>query len=317
MTDAEYIAMEKSTIVRSSRSRLLPLVRAGHRALSSVAPTLAARRAERRFLTPPRRRRPPAEIELLATARARPRRVGSRRIETWRWGAGPSVLLVHGWGGRGAQLGLFVAPLVARGFSVVTFDAPGHGASDRGVATLVEMTEALQAVAASCGQLAGIVAHSLGATVAARALYDGVDAGSIVLVGAAADLTGPAARFTETLGFSRVVRERMQRRIEERAGRPWSAFDVTALAPALVTPALVIHDRGDAEVPWQHGRVIARAWRGAELLLTDGLGHRGSLDDPDVIAAVVAFVTARTAERGIAAGGGDPQATPLEILMAG
>jgi len=39
------------------------------------------------------------------------------------------VLLVHGWGGRGAQLASFVEPLVARGFSVLTFDAPGHGAS--------------------------------------------------------------------------------------------------------------------------------------------------------------------------------------------
>jgi pimeloyl-ACP methyl ester carboxylesterase len=317
MTDAEYIAMQKSTIVRSSNLPLLPLVRAGHQALSLVAPALAARRAEQRFLTPPRRRRPRAEIELLATARARPLSVGSRRVETWMWGNGPSVLLVHGWGGRGAQLGRYVAPFVARGFSVVTFDAPGHGASDAGLVTLVEMTEALRAVAASRGPLAGIVAHSIGATVTARALYDGLDAGSAVLIGSAADLTGPAARFTETLGFSRAIRERMQRRIEERVGRPWSAFDVTALAPALVAPALVIHDRGDVEVPWQHGRVIARAWRGAELLLTDGLGHRGTLHDPDVIAAVVAFVTARTAERGIVPGESDSQATPLEILLAG
>jgi pimeloyl-ACP methyl ester carboxylesterase len=243
--------------------------------------------------------------------------VGSRRVETWMWGSGPTVLFVHGWGGRGAQLGRYVAPFVARGFSVVTFDAPGHGASDAGLVTLVEMTEALRAVAASRGPLAGIVAHSVGATVTVRALYDGLDAGAAALIGPAADLTGPATRFTETLGFSRPVRERMQRRIEERVGRPWSAFDVTALAPALLTPALVIHDRGDVEVPWQHGRVIARAWRGAELLLTDGLGHRGTLHDPDVIAAVVAFVAARTAERGIVAGAGDPQATPLEILLAG
>ena len=103
MTDAEYIAMEKSTIVRSSRdSRLTPLVRTGNRALSALAPALATRLAERLFLTPPRGRRPGEEIDLLATARARPMRVGARRIETWVWGVGPSVLLVHGWGGRGA-----------------------------------------------------------------------------------------------------------------------------------------------------------------------------------------------------------------------
>ena len=88
------------------------------------------------------------------------------------------------------------------------------------------------------------------------------------------------------------------------------------LAPALTQPLLVVHDRGDAEIPWQHGTALARAWPGAELLMTEGLGHRRVLRDPDVVAASVAFVAARLAERGIAiAIDADPQARPLEILL--
>jgi len=318
VTDAEYIAMQKSTIVRSETpSRLLPLVRTTNRALSHLAPELAARAAERLFLTPPRPRRPRAEIDLLRTARARPMQIGARRIETWAWGAGPSVLLVHGWGGRGAQLGAFVEPLVARGFSVVTFDAPGHGASDAGQVTIPEMTDAILAVAATRGPLAGIVAHSVGAAAATRALYEGLAAGAVVLVGPAADLIAPSVRFTAALGFTPAMRERMRRRIEARVGRSWSAFDAVALAPSLDAPLLVIHDRGDAEVPWQHGLAITHAWRGAGLLMTDGLGHRRILRDPDVVAAAVAFVNARTAARGTRASAeADPTATPLEILMS-
>ena len=319
MTDADYVRMEKSTIVRSFKPpRLIPLIRAGNRALSALAPALAARLAGRLFTTPPRSRRPKAEIGLLASARARPMQVGTRRIETWVWGAGPSVLLVHGWGGRGAQLGALIGPLVARGFSVVTFDAPGHGASDTGTVTIPEITSAIRAVAESRGPLAAIVAHSVGATAAVRALWEGLDAGAVVLVGPAADLVTPALRFSETFGFPREVREQMYRQSEERVGRSWSAFDAVALAPALAAPLLVIHDRGDAEIPWQHGAAIARSWRGAELLMTEGLGHRRILRDPDVVAAAAAFVAARAAERGIAATvDAEPQARPLEILMAG
>ncbi len=319
MTDAEFIAMQKSTIVRSpTASPLLPLVRAANRALSRVAPGLAARAAERQFLTPPRPRRPAAEIDLLRTARARSLQVGARRIETWVWGAGPSVLLVHGWGGRGAQLGAFVEPLVARGFSVVTFDAPGHGASDAGLVTIPEMTDAILAVAATRGPLAGLIAHSVGAAAATRALYEGLAARAVVLVGPAADLITPSVRFTAALGYTPAVRERMRERIEARVGRSWSAFDAAALAPSLDAPLLVIHDIGDAEVPWQHGLAITRAWRDAALLATDGLGHRRILRDPDVVAAAVAFVNARTAERGIReAAQADSQETPLELLMAG
>jgi len=298
MTDTEYIALQKSTIVRSNNpARLLGMARLGHAALSRLAPALAARIAELLFLTPPRHRRPPAEIELLARACARPMRIGARRIETWTWGTGPRVLLVHGWGGRGAQLGAFVAPLVARGFSVVTCDAPGHGASDRGPVTMPEITIALQEVAAARGPVAGLIAHSGGALVATRALYEGLDVGAAVYLAPAADLAGPALWFTETLGFSRAVRERMHRRIETRVGVPWNAFDVTALAPALDTPLLVIHDRGDGEVPWQHGAAIRAAWPRADMLTTDGLGHRRILRAPDVVTAAVSFI-AETTNRG-------------------
>jgi pimeloyl-ACP methyl ester carboxylesterase len=321
MTDADYLAMEKSTIVRSSNApRLRPLVRAGNRALSALAPAVAARLAERWFLTPPRPRRPAAEVALLATARARPLFIGTRHIELWLWGSGPSVLLVHGWGGRGTQLASFVEPLVARGFAVVTFDAPGHGASGSGMVTIPEMVAATRAAAAARGPLAGLVAHSVGATATARALYEGLDAGAAVLIGPAADLVAPAVQFTAALGFSRDVGERMHARIEARVGQPASAFDVTALARSLATPLLVIHDRGDAEVPWQHGRAITRAWRGASLLLTDGLGHRRILRDPDVVAATVAFLAARTEERRLAplpreaAETADPLGTLREVI---
>jgi pimeloyl-ACP methyl ester carboxylesterase len=282
-------------------------VRAGNRALSTVAPARAARLAERLFLTPPRSRRPAAEIALLAGARARPMRVGSRQIVVWTWGAGPRVLLVHGWGGRGAQLGAFVDPLVRRGFSVVAFDAPGHGAADVGPVTIPEMTAALREVAGERGRLAGLVADSVGAVTATRALLGGLDAAAAVFISPAADLVSAATRFTETLGFSRAVREAMQQRIAARLGLPWSAFDVTAMAPALDTPLLVVHDRGDGEVPWQHGMAITRAWRGAGLLLTDGLGHRRILRAPDVVGAALAFVARH---------GGDRQASTVRAGIA-
>src|SRR5262245_63019570 len=111
MTDAEFVDLEKSTIVRTQyQSRWRQLLWPSGRILSAVSPDLAARLAERLLLAPPRARRRTTELALLASARARPMRVGGRRIETWMWGRGPRVLLVHGWGGRGAELGAFVGP---------------------------------------------------------------------------------------------------------------------------------------------------------------------------------------------------------------
>jgi pimeloyl-ACP methyl ester carboxylesterase len=300
MTDRQFVDMMNSTIVRSKTSPALRLTKAAGRTLSFVAPATAARLAARRFLTPPVHRRPAAEIALIEHARARPLFVGERRIEMWTWGRGPAVLLVHGWSGRGAQLGAFVEPLVARGFSVVTFDAPGHGAAAPGMVTIPEMTAALQAVAATQRRLAGVLAHSVGAIVAARALYEGLATTAVVFLAPAAEMIGPATWFARALGLTPHAAALMRQRVEERVGKPWSAFDVAALAPALTAPLLAVHDRGDAELPWQHGRLIAAEWGGpAELVTTDGLGHRRIVRDPQVVGTTVAFLASRAAERGL------------------
>jgi pimeloyl-ACP methyl ester carboxylesterase len=63
----------------------------------------------------------------------------------------------------------------------------------------------------------------------------------------------------------------------------------------LRAPALVIHDRGDAMVPWTQGAALARAWPDARLLSTEGLGHGRILEHPQVTGAALAFLTGRSA----------------------
>jgi hypothetical protein len=43
----------------------------------------------------------------------------ARRLPVYSWGSGPTILLAHGWSGRGSQLGAFVEPLVEQGFRLV------------------------------------------------------------------------------------------------------------------------------------------------------------------------------------------------------
>ncbi len=45
-------------------------------------------------------------------------------------------------------------------------------------------------------------------------------------------------------------------------------------------------------MPYSHGGEIARAWPGAELYTTTGLGHRALLWNPEVIRRTVGFLKA-------------------------
>src|SRR6266542_2228645 len=86
-----------------------------------------------------------------------------QRLATWDWGrAAPTVLLVHGWNGHAGQLARWVAPLHAAGFHVAAFDQPGHGLSTGSRTTLLDMRDAVVAVARKLTPVHAIVAHSLG-----------------------------------------------------------------------------------------------------------------------------------------------------------
>ena len=292
MTDQEFVAMQKSTAVRS---RELPwrirLLRPALATLSAVAPSLAAPLAERLFLAPPRHPQPAHEVAALASARTTVVDAETP-ITTWTWGHGPAILLVHGWGGRGAQLASFVPPLVAAGYSVIAFDAPGHGRSPARESSLVAFVGAIHAVAKTLGPVHGVIAHSIGAAAAACALRDGVRADTAVFLAPPADLTLHADIALEALGFGRRSRELMRERVERRLGVPWSTLDVASFAERMRAPLLVSHDRDDAEVPWREGAIIAQAWPGATLSTTSGLGHRRLVRDREVVGETVEFVLA-------------------------
>jgi pimeloyl-ACP methyl ester carboxylesterase len=291
MTDLEFIAMQNSTSVRPSQLTLPGrLFRPGVAALSALAPSLAARLAERLFLTPPRHPAPAHETAALERARQTILHAEGEPFTTWTWGHGPAVLLVHDWGGRGGQLARFVDPLVAGGCSVVTFDAPGHGRSPERQSSIIAFVRAISAVDRMLGPVCGVIAHSIGAVAAGHALWEGLDADAAVFIAPPADIVLHSHAVLEIIGFGRRARGRMQERIERRFGVAWSALDMRRYAPDMRTPLLVVHDRDDNEAPWQDGAIIARDWPGAELSLTGGLGHRRILRDRSVVRDATAFV---------------------------
>ena len=268
----------------------LSVVRALFRGLGSIAPAATAELAVALFRRPPRHRASDTEGAALGKADRTNLSVNGRPLAIWRWGKGPAVLLVHGWGSRGSRLASFVEPITDAGFSVVAFDAPGHGASAGRLSSLPQFIAAIQAVARESGGVEAIVAHSMGGAATTLAMGRGLRVGRVVFLAPAADPTGYSERFAAMVGLSAAVLGRMRRSIERRFGQKWEEFDVLAAARTMTAPLLVIHDRDDFDVAWTDGAAIASAWPGAELVSTTGLGHRRIVHDPEVVSRAVRFV---------------------------
>lgn len=274
------------TTVRSFSSRAL---RAGLAAAGRVSPALAARAGERVFLSPPRHPVPARERDALAAGEPFEVRVRGEPVVGWRFGDGPTVLLVHGWGGRASQVFPLVPALRRAGLAAAVFDGPGHGSSGGRLASVVHFAEAIAAIAPRVHAVAAI-AHSMGATSLVRALATGLPLEAAVFVGPSRAPGDWFRQFCDALALEAPVREALSRRFVARLGVDVDDLDVLRVAPAQRVPLLVVHDRSDREVPWAEGASIAAAWPGARLLSTDGLGHRRVLRDDAVAAEAAEFL---------------------------
>jgi pimeloyl-ACP methyl ester carboxylesterase len=262
-------------------------------AAALLAPDLAGAWAERLFLTPPPPRLEATALDLI-DARSSFLVHKTRHIAVWEWGwksrGAPAVLLAHGWGGHAAQMRAFVFALLAAGYRVIGFDQPAHGLSEGRLTSLVDFADVLADVAAKHGPVHAVIAHSLGAAAAGVALARGLPVRNAVLVSPPADVAGYSRRFARWHWIPEPVRRSMQAAIEERYGVRWEELEVERVAARINARALVIHDRDDPVVPWRHGQRVARAWPGARLLLTGGLGHGRILRDETVVRTAADFV---------------------------
>ena len=261
------------------------------RTLGRTSPAIATQLAFRLFFRTQRFQPHAREAGLLARAqRIDVSRAGGGRLAAWTWGQrGPTVLLVHGWSGRGAQLGAMVDPLLDAGFRVVTFDAVGHGQSSGERATLVDIAEDVRTIERASGPFHAIVAHSAGSPCSAMALLSGVEASRLVMVAPPLSAAGFLDTFSAMVGVEDTLKPLLRQRVEASVGVDFDELDMRHIAHGLSLPALVVHDVDDREVSFDKGVKVARAF-GATLHTTSGLGHHRILRDPQVIDTIVEFV---------------------------
>ena len=260
-------------------------------------PALAVRAAGRLFLTP----LPPKWLQRGASWGQ------GWRIEAWPFeraslavhslcgpAEAPVVLLVHGWGGHAGQMRALAEALAQCGLRPVIVEMPGHGRSAGLRSTMAQFARAIDYVANRLGQqgqpVHALVAHSLGATAAAYAASRGLDIARLVLLAPAASPPNFTRLFAQVFGLSEAIRAAMQARIEAREAMLMPLFGAAAVGPRIAVPTLVVHDRQDAMNPFGDGQAFADAAPGAQLLATEGLGHRKILKDARVLEAVAQFI---------------------------
>ena len=261
-----------------------------------LTPALTGRLACRYWYQTTRFPWPSVEKKALLEAEREFEQINDSRIATYTWGnTGALVLLVHGWNGRATQLAPFVPPLLNAGFRVLGFDAPAHGRSAGRRTNIFEIAKVLNELNRRRGPIRAVITHSFGGPSLALAMKQGFSTERIVCLSPPADAAGLVAKFAHRLQIPdksvRVMKQLVERRFGENV---WSEISMLTNVADQFTPALILHDEDDRDIPWREGHAVSQAWPGARFQKTRKLGHHRILRDKTSIRNAVDFIVGDT-----------------------
>ncbi len=240
-----------------------------------------------RFLTPRPNPVSPRDLELLGKGTELELACG---LAATSWGYGPIVLLAHGWESRRSHWAAFIPALVEAGQRVVAIDAPAHGDSPGERVNVLQYGKGLLDVGNEIGPLAGIIGHSFGAGAISVALFKGLEVKGAVLISGPSNLPQLIERWGRGQGIAESDLPEFLRLVAEEVGVGIENLDLARLSPHLKTPALIIHDKGDEDVPLEEGVRMASGWPGARQMITHRYGHRRILIAKEVVREAVQFL---------------------------
>ena len=237
-------------------------------------------------------RKMPRELAYLETAQRLALPTSAGELAAWLWGEAdrPLVGLLHGWEGHGAHLGAFAAPLVAAGFRVLTFDAPGHGESPGDECSAPLIGRLLLEMEKPLGAFHSFVAHSMGAAAAAMVATHGAQPRGMVFL---APPLSQLERIERVVVRSQLAPEAaavFRSEVARRSGLSLEESDMHYVAKISPCPLLSLHDPADLEANYADTAGFVRAWRGARLVPCPGRGHFRLLSTPDVVRQGVDFL---------------------------
>jgi len=289
--------MKKPKIKKKYRRNRAPLLflstLALLRFLTKISDTLTIKLAYWLWFSSPKFTQPARETKWGKTASLEMIQHQHGPIAVYSWGTGPKILLVHGWSGRGLQLGSFAQPLVDAGFSVVTFDAPGHGLSRGSRTNIFKFQRVLSHVAIRVGPIHGIVAHSFGVLASALSIKKKLDLNKLVCISSPTSAKYLLQSYCDKLQFSKKVQQGLLSCFKNEFGENlWEDISAIENLKDSEKSILIIHDQDDVDVPIKCSEELHQALKKSVFMQTEKLGHRRILQNPQVIEKITMFMLA-------------------------
>ncbi len=260
---------------------------------SAVNKKKAGEQMFRLFCTPPTRSIV-IEHEIFKTAEKLHFIFEGKNLYGYRCNPSPKkVLLLHGFSSTCQHFARFVKPLTEKGYEVLAFDAPAHGASEGKEVNAVDYSNLIIRINELYGPVDGYIAHSFGGISVTLALEKmKTDAHlKVVLIAPATETSSAIDGAFKMLKLNNnILRTSMDEVIMDKSGRPTEWYSIRRAIKNFPGQVLWIHDEDDDVTPLADAlKVKADNLPNVEFIITKKLGHRRIYKDAQIVQRVVNF----------------------------
>lgn len=261
--------------------------------LSIFAPSKAGKIAFKVFCTPRKGRTfNKGQARIIAQASQERLPLHDFELQTYVWKKKEDkekVLLAHGWDSNAARWRPVIGSLRSLGYTVICFDAPGHGKSGSDIVNGELYAEALEKVAKRF-QPDYVVGHSFGGFGAGHyfANFDAVPVKRLILMATPSKLSRVLDDYYKLINLVPRVQKAIKKNFKKEFGFEIDYFAIEEFARKIKVPGLVIHDKQDETTPFEEGQAIHKNWEGSDFFVVDGVGH--SLQNREVYKQILAEI---------------------------
>jgi pimeloyl-ACP methyl ester carboxylesterase len=183
--------------------------------------------------------------------------------------------------------------MIAKGYEVLAFDAPAHGASEGKQINVVIYKDMLEDIYERYGPMHAFIAHSFGGLAISLALENIPHKKDLklVLIAPATETTTAVDILFNMLQLNGKIRSAFDNLVAEAGRRPVEWYSISRALRNIEGQILWIHDEDDIVTPFKDVQpIIKRQLPNMKFLITKGWGHRRIYREEKVINEISSFL---------------------------
>lgn len=211
-------------------------------------------------------------------------------LQTYIWqGNENKILLIHGWESNASRWEKLLDFLKKSGSTIIAIDGPAHGLSSGKEFNVPAYAEFINVVSKK-HKPKFIIGHSMGGVACAyyQHLYQNHDLEKMILLGAPSDFKILLDNYSRMLNLNSKVYEQLVHYIKNRFNINIEEFSGVQFLKNTTIQGIIAHDTADDVVAFEEAKKMARSWKKAKFIETQGLGH--SLHDDKLYQNIYQFL---------------------------